>query len=651
MKYAQPTINQRNKSPKHNADFFISVSLYAYCSNWGYSQTSKKTEKLFQDAKEQFAAKNYKETIRMCNRILSDSPEFVQAHLLLADLYKEQDSVRLEIEQLRKAEALTSDSLIFFRLGEAYYEASNYSEALRYYNRYSPYTRMSEKRQFLLACKIASCKFAINSIKNPVEFDPQNMGNEINSIDDEYWPVPSLDGKKLVFTRLRNDTGYPQEDFYIAENDSGNWENAKPIDEINTSDNEGAQSLSADSKILFFTACNRKEGFGSCDIYYSRFQNGRWSNPENAGSPLNTNYWEAQPSFSSDNKYLYFSSNRKGGKGNKDIWRAEFLGFSENGKPQWKEPVNLGSQVNTEGDEISPFIHANNHNFYFASDGLVGMGGEDLFTAEIDESGRIENVKNMGYPINTNKDELGLTISSIGNTAYFSSARDAEKGLDIFSFNLDRGLRPTPVSYVKAKITDKKSGTPVKALIDLADLSFRVPKTRTEEADENGEIMLCLPLSRNYSFTVSEPGYLFYSKSIMLKDEKTLVDPLALNIELVPIEIGAQMNLYNIYYETDSFRILPESEPELERLTTFLKSNPKLKVEIQGHTDNTGTQERNQVLSQLRAKSVVEYLTGKGISSSRLQYKGYGSDVPVASNETPEGRTLNRRTTVLISAN
>lgn len=645
----QPLIN--GKGRQNTLILYFILVILIFTGSPCFSQNDKKLDKLFEDAKQQYSAKNYNEMVNICKRILNDSPDFVQAHLLLADVYKEQDSVRLEINHLIKASEFTNDTLIYFRLGEAYYDLANYSEALSFYNLYSPYTRMSEKRQFLLACKIASCKFALNSIQNPVEFDPQNMGNEINSPDDEYWPTPSVDGKKLVFTRLTKDSGYPQEDFYISENDSGNWENAKPIDDINTRENEGAQSLSADSKILFFTACNRTDGFGSCDIYFSHFQNEKWSNPENAGSLLNTASWEAQPSFSSDNKYLYFSSNRKGGSGKKDIWRAEFLGFSETGKPQWKEPVNLGPKVNTGEDEISPFIHANNRNFYFASDGLIGMGGQDLFTAEINESGEVENVRNMGYPINTNKDELGLTISSIGNTAYFSSAREAEKGLDIFSFNLDRGLRPTPVSYVKAKITDKKSGAPVKAMIDLADLSFRTPRTRVEEADEDGEIMLCLPLSRNYSFTVSEPGYLFYSKSFMLKDAKTLVDPLALNIELEPVEIGAQMNLYNIYYETDSFRILPESEPELQRLTTFLQTNPKLTVEIQGHTDNTGTAERNQELSRLRAKSVVDYLKAKGISPDRLQYKGYGASIPVATNDTPEGRTLNRRTTVLISGN
>lgn len=614
------------------------------------AQSTKKQDKWFGEAKNHYSQGNYTEAIDLCNRILSESAGFVDAYLLLADIFHDLDSVKNEIYNLTKASEIKNDPLIIFRLGEAHYGNGNYSEALRYYEIYSKEKLIPEKRQFLLACKIASCKFALNSIKNPVDFDPINMGDNINTPNDEYWPTPSLDGKKLVFTRLLKDsTRFPQEDFFMAEMDSDRWANAEPINEVNTIDNEGAQTLSADSKILFFTACNRSDGMGSCDIYFSRYEKGKWSNPSNAGGKINTRYWEAQPSLSSDNRFLYFSSNRPGGKGEKDIWRIELRGFSETGKPIWMEPENLGNTINTNGNEISPFIHANNHNFYFASDTHVGMGGLDLFTAEIDEKGIVENLKNLGYPINTHKDELGLTISSIGETAYFSSARNSDTGLDIFSFNLTRGLRPTPVSYVKAKVADKISKLPVQAEINLINLSHHANKSQVEIADENGEIMLCLPLSRNYSFNVSEPGYLFYSRAIQLKDATTLVDPFILDIELEPIEVGAKMELYNIYYEIDSFRILPESFPELEKLVSFLNNNPALKVEIQGHTDNTGNTEKNRQLSGLRAKSVVEYLEAKGIDPGRLQFQGYGESQPVATNETEEGRALNRRTTVKIN--
>ena len=614
-----------------------------------FAQDNKRSEKLFEEARRYYVEDSYPAAIETADKILQKDPGYAPAHLLLAEIYKDIDSTRLEIKHLTQAVELDDNPLIDFRLGEAFYKLGMYSEALSFYEKYTENKDIPEKRQFLLACKIASCRFAINSIANPVAFEPTNLGDEINTANDEYWPTPSLDGKHLVFTRLMKDGGRPQEDFFMAGIDSFNWDNAIPISEVNTSDNEGAQTLSADAKILFFTACNREDGLGSCDIYFSRLVEGKWTEPRNAGAPLNSSSWEGQPSLSSDNRYLYFSSNRSGGKGQKDIWRIAFNGFAESGEPQWGKPENLDA-LNTSGDEISPFIHANNHNFYFASDTHVGMGGLDLFTAEINENGKVENLKNMGYPINTYQDDMGLTISSIGDVAYFSSARESENGLDIFSFNLDRGLQPRPVTYIRATVTNKVTTAPIMADIELVNLNSSVEEPRIEKADENGQIMLALPVGRNYAFNVSEDGFMFYSQSMRLADENSLTDPFILNIDLEPIEVGAEMDLHNIYYETDSFAILSESEPELQKLVSFLKNNSGLKVEIQGHTDSSGNPESNLELSKLRAKSVVDYLVENGIPGSRLQSQGYGDTKAVATNETVEGRRLNRRTTIKIIA-
>jgi outer membrane protein OmpA-like peptidoglycan-associated protein len=269
----------------------------------------------------------------------------------------------------------------------------------------------------------------------------------------------------------------------------------------------------------------------------------------------------------------------------------------------------------------------------------------DLFLSEIQKDGTMPEPKNPGFPINTYKDEQGLNISFDGTTAYFASERKPGFGLDIFTFKLPEEISPEPVTYVKAKITDAETGTVVQAVVELIILSSDSAIYRTEKADKNGEILLCLPLNDNYAFNVSEPGYLFYSQSFQLKEMKTLKTPNEIEIRLNRINIGAEMNLYNIYFETDSFRILSDSEPELKKLTTFLKNNPQVEVEIQGHTDNTG---RNLVLSELRAKSVVEYLVSNGIAAKRLQSKGFGEFHPVATNETEEGRMLNRRTTIKI---
>jgi outer membrane protein OmpA-like peptidoglycan-associated protein len=276
------------------------------------------------------------------------------------------------------------------------------------------------------------------------------------------------------------------------------------------------------------------------------------------------------------------------------------------------------------------------------------MGGMDLFHAEIQSDESFPQPKNLGFPINTHKDEQGLNISFDGKTAFYASEREPGFGLDIYSFELPEEIRPEPVSYVKAKITDSESGEVVRAVVDLINLSADITNRRTETADENGEILLCLPLNANYAFNVSANGYLFYSQAFQFKEVKTIKAPENIDIALNRIEIGAEMNLYNIYFETDSFRILPASEPELKKLVLFLQNNPQLEVEIQGHTDNTGRPEHNLTLSELRAKSVVDYLVVKQIERSRLHFKGFGETRPVATNETEEGKMLNRRTTVKI---
>ncbi|WP_167618129.1 OmpA family protein [Maribellus sediminis] len=625
----------------------FSIVVFLGLSLTAVAQNNKRVEKLFEEARSLYSADNYSKSLEICEDILTLDPDDANTHLLMAEMYKDMDSTRLEISHLIKAQKNSTNPLIDFRLGEAFYKLGMYSEALSFYDKYKENKTIPEKRQFLLACKIASCKFALNSIANPVDFEPNNLGDNINSPNDEYWPTPTLDGKHLVFTRLMKDSvTRPQEDFFMADLDSLQWD-AEPISDVNTPENEGAQTLSADSKIMFFTACNREDGYGSCDIFFSRFVNGQWTTPCNAGEPLNTRSWEAQPSLSSDNHYLYFASSRPGGKGKKDIWRIEFLGFSEAGNPKWGKLENLES-INTEGDEISPFIHANNQNFYFASDSHVGMGGFDLYSAMIDEDGNITDLKNMGYPINTYRDDMGLTISSIGDVAYFSSAREADRGLDIFSFNLDRGLQPQPVTYVKATVTNRKTHAPIAANIELVNLNSKFEKSRIQRADEKGEVVLALPLRRNYAFNVSEDGFLFYSQSMQLANANDLTDPIILNIELEPIELGAQMELYNIYYETDSFHILPQSEPELQKLVEFLGENPELRVEIQGHTDSSGNPASNLELSKRRAKSVVDYLVEHAIQAGRLQSEGYGDTRPIASNETADGRKQNRRTTIKI---
>ncbi len=617
---------------------FFNISMNA--------QTSKKVDDLYAGAKKQFETKDYQGTIKTCNQILSAEPGFKDAHLLLADVYGKLDSVDLEIFHLNKAGEIGREWEVVFRLGEAHFKKADYSEALRYYNIYSDYKYIDEKRQFLLACKIASCRFTIHPEYNTVDL---MQPNGRNSKTEEYWPVTSADKKVLIFNRMVKNQKQGQQEYFLTEGyDTVRWDISKPLTDMNVIDNQGIQKITDSLKIMFFTACNREDGFGDCDIYFIKFENGKWSSPVNAGKPLNSEFWEAFPSFSADNRFLYFSSDRTGGVGKKDIWKAELLGFSDEGLPRWKEPVNLGNIINTNGNEISPVLHPKKQHIYFISDTHAGMGGFDLFEAEIDLAGNVRNLQNLGYPINTINDDPGLNISSIAGSAYFTSSRISDKGLEIFAFNLDSGLVTTPVSYVKIKVTDLITKLSKPANVKVENQSVKSDRVKTQQTIEKGETMFCLQLNRNYVLSISEPGYLFYSTNLKPVEKNSIDRPEVMEIRLQPIEIGAEVQLYNIYYETDSFRILPQSEPELQNLVTFLKNNGQLKIEIQGHTDSSGSAQANQVLSERRAKSVVDYLTGKGIQANRLKWAGYGDKVPIATNETPEGRTLNRRTTIKI---
>jgi flagellar motor protein MotB len=492
---------------------------------------------------------------------------------------------------------------------------------------------------------IKNCEFALKAMKKPIPFNPVSVGNGINTKDDEYWPSITADGHTLIFTRQLNKSNNPgfrgivQEDFYISHYSENAWQTAYNAGApLNSSQNEGAQTLSSDGSYMFFTGCNRPSGLGQCDIYFSALNNGKWTEPANIGGPVNTNKWESQPSISADGKTLYFSSSRPGGIGGKDIWYSRL-----NSKNQWSEPVNMGPSVNTEGDEMSPFIHFDGRTLYFASDGRIGMGGYDLYMSKMGKDSTWSEPVNLGYPINTYNDEMGLVIESAGVKAYFSSVRDNSQGKDIFTFDLYESIRPDPVSYMKGKVYDKETGKLLIADYELINLSTRkiILKNST---DNSGNFLVCLPSGYNYGINVSKPGYLFYSENFTLEGIHTASEPYIKRIVLSPTKVGEKMLLSNVFYEVDSWELKKESMTELDNLAALLSENKNLIMEIGGYTDSTGSEKYNLTLSEKRALSVVNYLIKMGISSDRLKFKGYGNTSHLGDNVTSEGRKLNRRT-------
>jgi len=632
---------------------FIFVLIYNLSFAQNNMTVNKKAVKLFEQAQENYDAKLFSKSLNVLNEIVALDQGFQDAYLMMSDIYQELDSVAPQIKAIEAAIRINPENhpKIYFVLGNAYYRSGNYQKANDSYKAYLKRADANEAFVIRAQKSLEKCQGAVNLLKRPVPFNSVNMGENINSVDDEYWPSITVDGKTLIFTRLvgskTNIGGQPtiaQEDFYTANFLGNEWQPCVPLSTINTIYNEGAQSISTDGKLLFFTACTRTDGRGSCDIYFSRNKGGDWSVAQNAGSPVNSPSWESQPSISANGELLYFVSNRKGGKGGMDIWKCNLKGFSEWGSPVWGYPVNLGDSVNTPGNEMSPFIHSDGKTLYFASDYWPGLGGYDIFYCRQKNDSVWTESQNIGYPINSYKDEQGLVVDASGKNAYYSSDRPGSQGMDIYSFELHQAAQPNPVTYIKGKVVDSETGAPICAKVELIDLDNSSKVIKGESCWEKGEFLMCLPLGNEYAFNISTEGYLFYSQNFEMKEKTEIIDPYILEIKLKKIKIGGSVILRNVFFDTGSYQILPESRVELQKLIEFLNLNTTLVIEISGHTDNVGSQEMNQALSESRAKEVYNYLIFKGISKSRMTYSGFGFSVPISSNDTPEGRSLNRRT-------
>ena len=385
---------------------------------------------------------------------------------------------------------------------------------------------------------------------------------------------------------------------------------------------------------------------GSCDIYASFLQkDGSWSEAVNLGPKINSVMWESQPSISSDGKTLYFVRGRSGNSQNIDIYYST---LDDQGRFSEAQPIK--GKVNTPAQEQSPYIHFDNQHLYFSSNGHPGMGGQDFFVSERQPDGSWGEPKNLGYPINTPKEEFSLIVAPDGKTGYFSSdgLSDNIGSTDLYSFTLPEESQARQIAYIEGVVSNQKT----KEKLD-AHLIFSRLDSNTIALEENtkgdGYYFTVLPSGIDYALTIEKPGFLFYSKNFSLS-QVNADKAYRLDVELIPIEADKRVKLENVFFAYDSYKILPTSYPELDQIVNFLKDNPTVKVRLEGHTDNQGGAAYNKTLSLNRAKAVVSYLKEKGIESSRMEADGFGAEKPVASNDTEEGRALNRRTELVIIA-
>ncbi|RQP19331.1 MAG: tetratricopeptide repeat protein [Parapedobacter sp.] len=616
--------------------------LLFYLSGQGQTYSNnRKAQQAFEKAGNQLKNNQYDLAIASLESAISLDPGFAAAHQQLGDIYRRQEQYEQAVPHYSRVLQLDSSltALTWFGLGESLLNTGRYSEALHALEKYAATPGSDSPGQRLTKKYIADCHFSLTALKHPQPFQPYNPGSSLNSPYDEYFPRLTADYQTIIFTRKEHN----RENFYESTRDSsGAWRSASLLQgDINSElYNEGAHCISPDGKYLFFTGCNRPDGLGSCDIYVSRREDNRWGTPHNLGAPVNSGGWEAQPALAADGRTLYFVSNRRGGQGGYDIWKSV---LQSNG--QWGQPQNLGPAINTPYDESSPYIHADNRTLYFASNGWPGFGNKDIFKSQMDSAGNWQSPVNLGYPINDHHEQSALSVSMNGRQAFFSTRRsDALGGLDIYSFDLPQEVMPHPVAYLKGIIVDAENEAPIQADVAVTDIQADQVVYHEQADYEDGTFLAPLPFGKTYALHIKQPGYLFFSENYPLDDSTKINDAYEIRIALSRIKVGSTGTLNNIFFDVNRYELLPKSKSDLDNLIEFLNLNKTVRVEIGGHTDNTGSETHNQTLSENRAKAVRDYLIHAGIATARLTYKGYGQSQPIASNDTDEGRQLNRRT-------
>lgn len=589
-----------------------------------------------------------KQAVPLLMDCINADSSFLDAYLSLAgacgELKQYQRAIQLYELAMRKDPEYTRIYNLPYSINLA--GLGRFKEALDAVNIFIAIPNISDRGMKSARYRQRTYQFAIDyqSTHQPrnYEFLPENLGDSVNSPRSEYYPSVTVTDSVLVFTRK---TGEMREDFMESKLHTAQQPGkAQPINgDINIEPLKGAITASQDGEWMLFAGDFSGIGFGNYDIYISYYTPQGWSEPQNLGPNINTEFWESSPTLSPDKRVLYFSSNRPGGSGGKDLYMST---RQPNG--QWSRAVNMGPVINSPGDELAPFIHADNQTLYYNSDGLPGYGGSDLYVIRKNSAGEWGAPENLGYPINTIENEGSLAVSADGRTAYYASDRsDSRGGLDLYRFTLRDDIRPYRTLYVKGKVRDQRTKQGLPSTVELTDNSTNEVLMKVQ-TDETGDYFITLPTGKDYTFTVNRKGYLFYSDVYALKTKEP-DSTYQKDITLQPVTLHASFTFNNIRFATNSYELPADGYTELNKLVQVLQENPGLQVEISGHTDNIGKASDNMVLSANRAKAIADYVLSKGISTNRITYKGYGDTKPIADNTTEAGRAQNRRTSFTIT--
>ncbi|WP_066759617.1 OmpA family protein [Crocinitomix algicola] len=586
---------------------------------------------------------NYGAAIPYFDKAIAKDENFIDAYIIKADYATRIGKHDMAITAYKKAIEInpeaSSTGYIYFDLSLLEWNYGAYADALVHAKKFITYKNANPESVKEAMWLIKNCEFAVEAIKNPVPFDPKNVGAGVNSEDPEYFPTLTVDEKQLLYTRrVTSSNGYQQEDFFVSTDKNGYWNTGEPMPpNINTFNNEGAPTFAPDGRTLIFVGCidprygygEGRRGYGSCDLFVTEKVGEKWLDPINLPGAVNSKHWETQPSLSSDGKSLYFIRGNVRSSGGRNKRNGDIYVSKKQADGFWGMPEKLPDNINTPDSESSVLIHPDGKTLYFASNGHVGMGGYDLYMTTLQPDGSWSDPKNLGYPINTSNNENSLLVFASGEIAIFGSDREGGFGdLDLYSFEMPKSIRPTRTIYMTGTVFDDKTDKKLEAEFSLIDLETDTEVIRSYSDRVNGAFLVTLPINRDYALIVNKDGYNPYSVHFNLRVPENSNEPYHRDVPLVPIESDAPVELANVFFDLGSHVLRKESFVELNKFVDFLNKYPKINVELQGHTDAQGDDESNMTLSDNRAKSVRTYLISKGISAERLTAKGYGETQP-----------------------
>lgn len=653
--------------------FFFPFTIYAQEITPCELPDNKKAQKLFEEA---MAEKKPSVRRELLEKVLEAEPEHYQARYQFA-----YENIKLAEKNPMGSYAFAAKNLEqvikecpnyhpypYYYLGNIAMGKKDFDKAVEHFNKFlkleyanvSDYPKDYEKRMEETERLKKDAEFFRNIYKNAVPFEP-TVVTGISTKSNEYLGIISADNEMALYIRnyekLKKGDLTPKlvEEFTVSRATPNGFDNGTAMPPpFNMTENVGGATISVNNKKLYLTICKfDMEGYKNCDIYTSDFINGEWTEPVSVGDGVNKkNSFEGQPSVSADGKTMYFVSIREdeiGDIDNMDLYKSE---LQPNGK--WGTAKNLGIKINTKGNEKSPFIHSDSHTLYFSSDGQKGLGGFDIFYCRQDSAGNFTTPVNIGYPINSENDDVGFFVSTDSKTAYFSSneLKTGIGGWDMYSFQLYKEARPEMMRIAKGELKDD-GGNPV------TDAKIELKNIKTKEIQQvdvdtiSGEYVAVMNMHTDYIMTVKSEGAAFTSQFIAKEDTATATAPKTVqrvDFEVKKIETGSAHRINNINFETNSFQMDENSKLVLDEFIIFLKENASIKIAIHGHTDDIGNDADNMTLSQNRAQAVYNYIVQNGIDKSRLSYKGFGETKFLAPNSTEENRAKNRRTEFVIVA-